>query len=216
MKTRKLIILTIILNLGYCALAQKTELIPDLSNCNDPNIWELHNRDLTIQEDATVHLNGKPGDGILWIKGSDFSNGRIELDIKGKDIRGRSFVGLAFHGVNDSIFDAVYFRPFNFKNTERNGHSIQYISHPDYTWYRLREEHPGKYENKLVPVPEPDEWFHATIVIEHPMVEVYVNNSDKPSLKIEQLSSRKKGWLGFWVGNNSEGYFKNLKINEIK
>lgn len=37
-----------------------------------------------------------------------------------------------------------------------------------------------------------------------------------PSLEIEQLSNRKNGWLGFWVGHNSDGSFKNLVITKIK
>lgn len=208
----KIILTTAILYLGINASAQKTEIIPDLSKSDETSAWVLYNRDLTILNDGSVHLDGKPGDGLLWVKEPLFSDGRIELEIKGKDLQGRSFVGLAFHGLNDSIFDAVYFRPFNFKNEERNGHSVQYISHPKHTWYRLREEHPGEYENKLISVPDPDQWFHAAIVISYPLVEVFVDHADEPSLKIEQLSSRKEGWIGFWVGNGSEGYFRNLKI----
>ena len=68
------------------------------------------------------------------------------------------------------------------------------------------------WENKVSPVPNPDGWFHATIVINYPEVKVYVNNSQSPSLLVSQISTSKKGWLGFWVGNNSEGRFKNLKI----
>ena len=175
---------------------QKNEMIPDLSKCNDTTIWTLHNREIHIDE--VVHLNGKPGDGLLWIKAPVFTNGKIELDIKGKDERGKSFVGLAFHGLNDSIYDVVYFRPFNFKNPERKGHSVQYISHPEH--------------NPALPVLEPTGWFHVTIVVNYPIVKVFVNNFDEPSLTVEQLSSRKEGWIGFWVGNNSEGFFKNLKI----
>ncbi len=141
-----------------------------------------------------------------------FANGLIELDIKGKDERGKSFVGLAFHGLNDSIYDVVYFRPFNFESPDRNGHSVQYISHPEYTWHKLRKEHPEQYENPVIPVPDPADWFHVAIIVDYPDVKVFVDNSDEPSLTIKQLSSRKEGWIGFWVGHNSEGYFRNLKI----
>jgi len=75
----------------------------------------------------------------------------------------------------------------------------------------LRDEHPGQYENTITPVPEPSGWFHASIIVEYPLVTVFVNNSDKPSLKINQLSSH-KGWVGFWVGNNRQDILKNLKI----
>ncbi len=209
MKTLKLFAF-FLLCLGFSMNAQQSEFIPNLSEVNNSTIWTAYNRKVTY--DGAVYLNGKAGDGILWLSNFVFANGWIELDIKGKNEPGRSFVGLAFHGLNDTTYDAVYFRPFNFTNLERSNHSIQYISYPNYTWYKLREEAPGKYENIINPVPNPEEWFHATIVIEYPKIKVFVNNSEKPSLTINQLSSRKEGWIGFWVGNNSEGYFKNLKI----
>ncbi len=210
MKTIKLLFIGIQLCIGLTLTAQENEIVPDLSKIKDSDLWTLYNRELV--SDDVVHLDSKPGDGLLWLKEPVFTNGKIELDIKGKDERGRSFVGLAFHGLNDSTYDAVYFRPFNFKNPERKGHSVQYISHPEYPWYRLREEHPEKYENPVTPVPDPTGWFHATIVVEYPDVKVFVDNSDEPSLTVQQLSSRKEGWIGFLVGNGSEGWFRNLKI----
>jgi len=191
--------------------AQKNELAPDLSEVTNPKIWFVSNRKVTF--DKAVYLDKKPGDGILWLSKSVFANCKIELDIKGRNEQGASFVGVAFHGLNDSTFDAIYFRPFNFKSPERRNHSVQYIAEPEYGWSRLREEFPGKFENEVNPLPDPDAWFHATISIEYPVVKVFVNGSESPSLTINQLSSRKQGWIGFWVGNTSDGYFKNLKIS---
>jgi hypothetical protein len=211
MRTQKLIALILIqFAILLSAVAQQNELAPDLSSIKDTNKWLVVNRKINYIDAVT--LNRKPGDGLLILKGINFRNGTIDLDIKGKDEQGKSFVGLAFHGLNDSTYDAVYFRPFNFKSTERNNHSVQYISQPAYTWYMLREKHPGVYENPVIPTPDPNEWFHATIIIEYPDVNVFVNNSSAPVLTIHQLSTRKEGWLGFWVGNNSEGQFKDLRI----
>ena len=202
-------IIAVISSLFSCS--QYRNFIPDLSETSDTTVWHLHNRTANV-EDGVVHLDGKPFDGILWHKNFEFINGKIELDIKGKNDPGKSFVGIAFHGLNDSTFDAVYFRPFNFQNQERSGHSVQYISHPTYTWRKLRAEHPEKYENPVIPVPDPDDWFHATIVVDYPSVKVFVNDSEKPSLVVNQMSDRQKGWIGFWVGHGSEGYFRNLVI----
>ncbi|MCK5703579.1 MAG: DUF1080 domain-containing protein [Cyclobacteriaceae bacterium] len=91
---------------------------------------------------------------------------------------------------------------------------MQYISHPQYTWHSLRNEYPGMYENKISPVSQPEEWFHVTIIVEHPVVKVFVNNSEEPSLTINLLSDRKKGMIGLWVGNNSDGFFNNLRITK--
>ena len=182
MKKTKLLLSIILLMISVSLFGQKNEIIPDLSKINDTTLWVLNNRDVDINKD--VHLNGKSGDGILWLKSPLFTNGRIELDIKGKDERGKSFVGLAFHILNDTTFDAVYFRPFNFKNPDRNGHSVQYISHPEFTWFKLRKEHPKQYENPINSAPKPNDWFHVSIIIKYPVVEVFVNNSEKPSLSI--------------------------------
>lgn len=211
MKTINLILVLLIQFIFvHPAFSQQKDLIPDLSTISDSSKWLAVNREVTF--DDGVNLNRETGDGMLILKNFSFRNGTIEVDIKGTDEQGMSFVGFAFHGLNDSTYDAIYFRPFNFKNPERNNHSVQYIALPGNTWFTLRKKHPGIYENTVLPVPEPNNWFHATIVIKYPNVNVFVNNSDKPSLSIRQLSERKEGWLGFWVGTDSEGWFKNLKI----
>ena len=193
------------------SLSAQSEIRPDLSIANMPDWWTLHNRKLTIT-DGVVHLDAQQGDGLLWQKDVIFSNGQIEFDVKGQNTPGRSFVGLAFHIEDEETFDAIYFRPFNFKNPDRNTHSVQYISMPEHDWRSLRENHPGTYENVVHPVPEPEDWFHVTVKINHPTVEVFVNDDPEPSLTIAQISDRKKGFFGFWVGNSSEGEFKNLTI----
>lgn len=204
---------TFIFFLLFSSLSASAQFTPDLSQINDNTHWVIFNRDIHFQ-DGIVHMNAMEGSALLWLKEFNFGNGTIELDIKGKDVRGKSFVGLAFHGEDEEVYDAIYFRPFNFQNPERKHHAVQYISHPDYTWYSLRQNQPEKYENPVIPVPNPNEWFHAKIVIKYPLVKVFVNNSKEASLIINQLSSRKKGWIGFWVGNGSDGYFKNLKISK--
>ena len=203
------IVFAIILCGGF-AFAQQNEIIPDLSKVKDTTFWHLSDRE--ILNDSPVHLSKGEGDGVLWLKEVSFENGTINLDIKGRDIRGQSFVGLAFHGLDRNNFELIYFRPFNFKSAEKKGNSVQYVSLPEYTWQRLRQEHPGVYESEPNPTPDPNEWFHATIVVNHPTVKVYIDNSDEPTLTVEQLSKRKNGWIGLWVGSNSEGEFKNLKI----
>lgn len=178
----------------------------------NPDNWTVFNRDVDFNGEV-IHMNAKKNDGVLWLNGSDFKNGTLELDIKGKDEQGKSFVGIAFHGLNDTTFDAVYFRPFNFKNPERNNHSVQYISMPANNWYVLRKAFPGKYENILTPVPEPvDDWFHAKVIIEYPHIKVYVNGSETASLEVDQISKHEHGQVGLWVGYGSEGWFRNLVI----
>ena len=76
----------------------------------------------------------------------------------------------------------------------------------------MREEQPGKYEKAVNPVPDPNAWFHARVVVASPKVSVFVGDAKEPSLVVDQLSDRKKGLVGLWVGNNSGGDFANLNI----
>ena len=199
---------TLMISLSFSMYAQKAKPSAEAN----PENWTVYNREVSFDKES-IHLNAQANDGILWLNGSDFKNGTIELDIKGKNAPGQSFVGVAFHGLDNSTFDAVYFRPFNFQHPERNSHSVQYVAMPDNDWSVLRNAFPGKYEHTIDPVPEPvDDWFHARIVVNYPEVKVYVNGSEEPTLDIEQISDRKQGKVGFWVGNGSEGWFKNLKI----
>jgi hypothetical protein len=177
----------------------------------------VHNREVTTFVDGPrsgLRLDEREGDGIAWWPDRVMADGTIEADIRGKDVMQRSFVGVAFHGVDEKTYDAVYFRPFNFRVTDpvRASHAVQYVAHPTQTWNRLREERPGVFEHAVLPVPDPTQWFHARIVVHSPDVRVYVNGSDRPSLQVAPLSTRRSGWVGLWVGNGSGGDFANLKV----
>ncbi len=193
-------------------------VVPDVRNKAE---LKTHNRHavVTMQELGVIHsveLDVREGDGIAVFENIEFENGTIELDIKGKNIPGKSFVGVAFHIQDNETFNAVYFRPFNFKNPDkvRSGHSVQYISHPEFSWRKLRTDFPEQFENPVKPIPEPDDWFHAKVIVNWPTVKVYVENNKMPSLNVKMKSEFKKGKVGFWVGNGSDGEFKNLVVKQ--
>src|SRR5213076_609089 len=178
---------------------------------------EVFNRTATGVQDGSrsgIRLSASAGDGVALLPGIQFTNGTIELDVRGKDVPQQSFVGVAFHAVDGTTYDAIYFRPFNFRAEDpaRRGHAVQYIAQPIYPWQKLRAEQPGKYERAIDPVPDPNAWFHVRVVVTSPKVSVFVDDAKEPSLVIDQLSNRKKGLVGLWVGNNSGGDFANVKI----
>ena len=201
--------------------AQENVIIPDLTKIVSGEGWRVVNREPEIiNEDGQTCVHFKANNqqaGVGWLEDFDFSNGTIEVDIKGKNVRGGSFLGIAFRGLDDSTYDAVYFRPFNFDSTANlQGHSVQYISHPEYTWFKLRQEHTGQYENSINPPPDPNKFFHAKIVVDKPKVEVYVNDIPEPSLVVDELSDRTGGRIGLWMDFVSDGTFANLKIIPAK
>src|SRR2546426_11081726 len=75
----------------------------------EPKDVEVFNRSASNLSDGTrrgLHLSESPGDGVAYLRGVEFSTGTIECDIKGKDVQGQSFVGIAFHGVDSTTYDA--------------------------------------------------------------------------------------------------------------
>jgi hypothetical protein len=95
------------------------------------------------------------------LKDVEFANGVIELELAGAPAPdapegARGFVGIAFRLQPDNeTYDAFYLRPTNGRanDQERRNHSAQYISHPAWTWSRLRNETPSKYESYVDLVP---------------------------------------------------------------
>jgi hypothetical protein len=104
---------------------------------------------LVEQEEPTPYEHA-----IAILSGSDFWNGVIEAEIAGAPRKDapqemRGFVGMAFrvqpHG---SRFECFFLRPTYGRadGQLRRNHSTQYISHPDFPWYRLRS-HPHRKPN---------------------------------------------------------------------
>jgi len=211
-----LLFLGALLGWGGAASGQET-LRPDLAGIATGDGWTVVNRGATVESEGALTVasfDARVGDGAAWLDGVEFRNGTIEVLIRGKNNPGRSFVGVAFRGVDDQIYDAVYFRPFNFvaDNDLSQSHMVQYVSHPEHTWSRLREEHTDVYENPLPHPPDPDQFFKARIVIEKPVIKVYVGEETEPCLVVNELTDRTGGRVGLWMGNGSDGSFAELVL----
>lgn len=157
--------------------------------------FDVANREITINSNGAnkpiVFLNSKPNQGVSWLK-------------------------FAYHGLNDSTFDAIYFRPFNFRSTNKNSknHCVEYISMPKYDWFNLRHLFKDEFESGLNVMIDPDSWIHTKIEITEKSVSVFVAGNPTPTLVVKPLNKIDKGRVGFWVGNGSDGSFSNLTIDE--
>ena len=199
---------------GAFEQAQRS-ITPDLLHVHDGKGAQVFNRALTVATEdgrAVARLDARAGDGGVLFDDVLLGEGVIEVDLKGKDVAQQSFLGIAFHVVDWTTLDAVYFRPFNFRagTAEQRAHAVQYVSHPANTWQRLRTERPGQFEQAIDPPPDPNAWFHARIVLAGGRVDVFVNGAAKPSLSVEDLGSAKSGGVALWAGNGSDGAFANL------
>jgi hypothetical protein len=170
-----------------------------------------------ISKDSIEYIQVSEGkkEGIIWLPFKELENGIIRVEMRGKDVLQQSFIGIVFHGLNDSTYDAVYCRPFNFlaKDSVRRIHAIQYISHPEFTWKRLRDEKNAVFEKEISNPPDPNGWFTMKLVIEKSSVKAYINKSELPSLIVEKVNSRATGKIGLFTGDGSGGDFKIIKIS---
>ena len=152
------------------------------------------------------------------LKGITAQDFVVEAVINGAPIdntsTARGFVGIAFRISGDlTRFEAIYIRPTNARADDqlRRNHTTQYISHPEHTWERLRNEHPGKYESYVDL--DADRWTKIRLVVSGSLARLYVNDAAQPALIVNDLKlPPASGGIGLWVGPGSKGYFKSLKI----
>jgi hypothetical protein len=159
------------------------------------------------------------------IEGLEFSNGVMEAEVAGAPAEGagpgaRGFVGIAFRLQTDrapdgpQAYDAFYLRPTNGRaeDQERRNHSVQYISHPDWTWSRLRRETPSRYEayDDLVP----DTWTKIRIEVRAAQARLYVGDQPQPVLIVNDVKSgtSARGAVALWIGPGTVAHFRNLVV----
>lgn len=170
---------------------------------------------------------GGPGGGeagrvdlLVFPKTEAFSNGTIEVDLAGSPSAAagggaRGFVGVAWRVQPDNkTYDCFYLRPTNGRadDQERRNHSAQYISHPDWTWFRFRQESPSKYET-YVDI-EPDKWIHVKIDVDGSKARLYVNGAEQPTLIVNDLKSGAdaSGAVALWLEGSTVAHYANLRV----
>jgi len=156
---------------------------------------------------------------IAIISGSDFKEGVIETEIAGApradapaDMRG--FVGIAFRvQPQGSRFECFYLRPTNGRADDqlRRNHSTQYISQPEYPWFRLREETPGVYESYTDLVP--GAWTKVKIAVSGVQAQLFVDGAEQPCLVVNDLKlGETQGQIALWIGSGTEAHFSNVVV----
>jgi hypothetical protein len=157
--------------------------------------------------------------GFALLRGTDFQDGTIEADIALKittppGIRMPGFVGIAFRAQPDaSRYELFYLRPGNARSDDQamRNHSVQYVSEPDFDWYKLRREWPWVYEAsadlKL------ETWTKVRIEVKGRSAKLYLNGSENPSLVVDGLKGQDlRGGVALWGYQGEEAYFSNVRI----
>ncbi len=156
---------------------------------------------------------------LAVIPGRDFKDGTIEAEIAGVPRVGapadaRGFVGIAFrvqpHG---SSYECFYLRPTNARAEDqvRRNHTTQYVSEPEFPWYRLRKEFPRVYESYVDL--DPNGWTRIKIVVSGKAARLYVNDAQQPSLVVTDLKhGETRGQIALWSHSDTEAYFSYLRV----
>jgi hypothetical protein len=157
---------------------------------------------------------------LAMIEGVEFDSGVIEAEIAGEPAPGapegaRGFVGIAFRVQNDlRTYDAFYVRPTNGRaeDQERRNHAAQYISHPDWPWFRLRKETPSRYEAYVDLVT--GAWTKVKIDVRGDKARLYVHDQQQPTLIVNDLKTgtQKKGGVALWIDSGTMAHFRNVSI----
>ena len=165
-------------------------------------------------------LENAPGlDRLVMLGAPAFGDGVIEAWISGEpaataNATARGFVGLAFRVQDEARLEAIYLRPTNGRADDqvRRNHAVQYISHPDHPWERLRAEAPSKYETYVDL--EPGRWTHERIVARGPKAWLHVDGAEQPTLIVGDLKhgAAAKGAVALWVGPGTLAHFSDVRV----
>lgn len=164
-------------------------------------------------------------EALVHVNGIAFTSGDIEVDVAsapapGASAGARGFAGIAFRVQSPSsqaaaqTYDAFYLRPTNGRadDQERRNHAVQYISHPDWTWSRMRRETPSRYE-AYVDL-EPDTWTHIRIEVRGPTARLFVHGQSQPTLIVNDLKTggALTGGVALWIGPGTVAHFRSLVV----
>jgi hypothetical protein len=177
---------------------------------------------------AAVEYNGRKAvrltkdtekDGFALLRGADFQDGTVEGDVALKittppGVRMPGFFGIAFRARPDaSRYELFYLRPGNSRSDDQamRNHSVQYVSMPDFDWYKLRREWPWVYESYANL--QTETWMKVNIEVKGRSASLYLNGSEQPSLVVDGLKGEDlRGGVALWGYEGEEAYFSNFRI----
>ncbi|WP_233247544.1 LamG domain-containing protein [Caulobacter endophyticus] len=168
---------------------------------------------------ATALESAPELDRLVVLDTPDFGDGVIEAWISGApsataSATARGFVGVAFRVHDEAKLEAIYVRPTNGRAEDqlRRNHAVQYISHPDHPWERLRAETPAKYETYVDL--EPGRWTHVRIVVAGAKALLHVDGAVQPTLIVGDLKhgANAKGAVALWIGPGTLAHFSDVRV----
>jgi hypothetical protein len=204
----------IVLMLGALQLPAQT--VPQL-RANNVSLAET-----SYKGRRAIKLTATPGASLATtyaeVKDVRLRDGVIEVELAGQPAPGvgetaRGFIGIGFRLQEDGHYEYIYLRPTNGRADDqvRRNHATQYSSFPDFSFARLRQEAPERYESYVDL--QPGVWTKIRIEVEERKARLYVHGAEQPCLVVNDLKLEPRaGGVALWIEPSTEGYFSNLKI----
>jgi len=152
----------------------------------------------------------------------NFYEGTIDVDIAAEnnqyaDDSSRAFAGVIFHQQLNDQSDIVYLRMLNGRlnnpppPSPRIDRALQYMSLPQWTFDKLREQFPGKYETGADVAEK--RWVHLRLVVKNNTVSAFIDYATTPVVQqLPLLGANAPGWVALFVDDATDAYFSNLRI----
>lgn len=171
-----------------------------------------------VVKDSTILLDDEAT--FARINNIEFSEGVITVKVLSKILKNapshaRGFIGIAFHiNQDNSKFEAIYLRPANAMAEDqlRRNRSTQYFAYPDFKFTDSRKTAPGVYES--YEDMELNKWIAIKIAVKGQQAKLYLDGRKQPSMIVNdlKLGHGAKGAIGLFVDIGTEGFFKDLVI----
>lgn len=162
---------------------------------------------------------GKDEDMLALLDEAEFQDGTIQLAVAGAPrpdapADSRGFIGISFRtGEHGQWSEVLYLRPTNGRADDqlRRNRAVQYASHPDFPWHRLRQESPGVYESYVDL--EPGAWTSMKIEVSGTTARLYVDGATQPCLIVKDLKHGDvPGRIALWAHVETDAYFGPITV----
>ncbi|MBC8375160.1 MAG: hypothetical protein H8E26_03875 [FCB group bacterium] len=218
-----LIAIVMAINPGASSIVSAQTIIP-LNSLDQVKLVNVEAETLNYKGRTALQVKAASGaeklETLLLIPDVSFKNGVIEIEVSGEPAPGaiaqaRGFVGLAFrvHKGEHYEYECFYLRPTNARadNQVQRNHSLQYVSHPEYPWHRLRKETPEKYESYADMLP--GEWIKLRIEVSGTTAKFYVGGAKQPNLIVSDLKrGDTEGGIALWMHSSTLAHYRNLVV----
>ncbi|NQT63771.1 MAG: hypothetical protein HQ556_12485 [Candidatus Marinimicrobia bacterium] len=222
---KKLMTIAIVMAINPAAMSKASAqtTIP-LNSLDQVELVNIDAEILTYKSKTALQVKAASGaeklETLVMIPGLSFKNGVIEIEVSGEPAPGaiaqaRGFVGLAFRVQKREQYEyeCFYLRPTNARadNQVQRNHSLQYVSHPEYPWHRLRKETPEKYESYVDMLP--GEWIKLRIEVSGTTAKFYVGGAKQPNLIVSDLKrGDSEGGIALWMHSSTLAHYRNLVV----